>query len=175
MVALSFKVFREKIESGEKEQTIRLIRVNPIKIGQILQIYWKQRDPKQSEKLFEAKCTYVENIAISENKVILKERFLNAEETEKLALEDGFDSSKEFFDFFKKTYGQTFFGVLIKFKKISLPKELFSHSKPMTAEEHLEEASKMFHELSPDQLMAINYKLAKMADLVDEILSTEAL
>ena len=49
MTALSFKVFKDKILSGEKTQTIRPIRVKPIKAGDRLSIYWKQRVPKKFE------------------------------------------------------------------------------------------------------------------------------
>jgi len=56
MVALSYKVFKEKLLSGEKDQTIRkqnLVREEQMKrLG--LQIYWKQRT-KECEKLFDAK------------------------------------------------------------------------------------------------------------------------
>jgi len=56
MPMLAFTKFRDKLLSGEKTQTIRLHRKHPIKLGEILYIYWRLRT-KQCEKLFEAHCT----------------------------------------------------------------------------------------------------------------------
>ena len=46
MPALSFKVFKEKLLSGEKRQTIRPIRKRSFKVGDKLVLYWKQRTKK---------------------------------------------------------------------------------------------------------------------------------
>jgi len=46
MTAISFSVFKDSLLSGEKRQTIRKPRKNPIKVGGKLQIYWKQRQRK---------------------------------------------------------------------------------------------------------------------------------
>ena len=43
MPAISFKMFREKLENGTKRQTIRLARKRPIVVGDKLYLYWHQR------------------------------------------------------------------------------------------------------------------------------------
>ena len=72
MVLLRFTKLINKVRSGEKRQTIRLPRKNPIKIGDTLQVY-------VLEKLGEAKVKKIET-----------KRWVDI--TEEDAILDGFDS-----------------------------------------------------------------------------------
>lgn len=66
MVAISFTVFKNKIISGEKKQTIRKwseTRVNQMKKLKVLQLYWKQRTPE---------CELIKEVVLDE---IVKVRF----------------------------------------------------------------------------------------------------
>jgi len=123
MPALNFiKEMAPKVELGLKEpdhpdakrQTIRALRKdgrNP-RPGQSLCLYTGIR------KLGEAACKDVEQISIEENNgiynVVVRVHFLSILETKKLALADGFNSSVDFYRFFRKTHGLPFYGLLIK-------------------------------------------------------------
>jgi len=55
---IGFTVFKDKILSGEKFQTIRLVRKRrPPRIGETLRLYWHLRR-KDCELLKEAVCVY---------------------------------------------------------------------------------------------------------------------
>lgn len=43
MPAISFSVLKDKLLSGEKCQTVRKPRKRPLKVGDVLKVYWKQR------------------------------------------------------------------------------------------------------------------------------------
>ena len=122
MPALSFSVFRDKIESGAKRQTIRSVRKSPIKSGDRLFMYWKQRSPKDCEKLGEATCTRVTPIEISKNRLVLPYisggmfNVLNA-----FAIADGFDNWQQLIEFFESAHGLPFKGVLIEWDSIESP------------------------------------------------------
>jgi len=71
MPALSFSgetsrgPFYQLILDGEKKQTVRLPRKRPIKQGDFLRLYWKQRTPKDKKPIHfigPAKCTHVETV-----------------------------------------------------------------------------------------------------------------
>ncbi|EAW35143.1 hypothetical protein [Lyngbya sp. PCC 8106] len=115
MVALSFSLFKNKLLSAEKTQTVRTPRKSPIKVGCKLQIYWKQRSPKESEKLFDAECTKVQSISINHlrKEVYLDNTTLSATEIEHFAQLDGFENSEDFFDYFGE-----FKGVVIHWKRL---------------------------------------------------------
>ena len=55
MPALSFSLMKEKILDGSKRQTVRKFRKRPIKVGDKLFLFWKQRT-KECERLKEASC-----------------------------------------------------------------------------------------------------------------------
>lgn len=50
MPLLGFTVFKDKLVSGEKCQTIRKPRKRPLKLGDVLHVYWMLRT-KECEKL----------------------------------------------------------------------------------------------------------------------------
>jgi len=60
MPLLGFSVFREKLLSGEKCQTIRRPRKIPLKVGDRLYIYWHPRQ-KDCEKLGESNITKIQH------------------------------------------------------------------------------------------------------------------
>lgn len=123
MPALSFSVFKDKILSGEKRQTIRSVRKHPIKEGDVLYMYWKQRSQTEREKLGEAKCVKIRQVQIfreylieDQNKFCQIKQYLD-----KFAIADGFDNWDEMRDFFDKTHGLPFTGVLIEWDSIKTP------------------------------------------------------
>ena len=115
MPLLSFSVFKEKLISGEKTQTIRQIRKRPIEKGDILYCWWKSRT-KERQKLFEANCTEIIPIKINAwtNTVILNGKPLTEEAIKELAIADGFESCVHFYDFFVDKFS----GVVIKWEKL---------------------------------------------------------
>ena len=57
--------FYDLILSGEKTQTVRKPRKRPIKVGDLLSLYWKQRMPAINKPIHfigKAKCIYVETL-----------------------------------------------------------------------------------------------------------------
>ena len=116
MPALNFKKeFAEQVKSGKKRQTIRALRKkgNPQK-GQTLYLYTGMRT-KGCKKLGEATCKSVEQITIEENRdIIIGVEHLTEFEIYELAINDGFFGQVVFYQFFKKTHGLPFHGLLIK-------------------------------------------------------------
>lgn len=93
MPALSFSTFYDKLISGEKQQTIRRPRKRPLKVGDKLYIYWKQRTPNR-EFLGIAEVTNIR-------------RVLLGEVTEREAVLDGFSSVKDLIQGFQSVYGES--------------------------------------------------------------------
>ena len=114
MVLLTFKVFKEKIESGEKTQTIRMFssihQWMRLRNAKIFHLYW--HNPRNGGKLIKVvepseqpfmiafnnsdQCSNIDIIGESKDRII----DLNA-----FAQRDGFASSKEMFDWFFNEYG----------------------------------------------------------------------
>ena len=121
MAGISFSVHKQKILNGEKLQTIRGNRKRPIKVGETLYLWWKQRSP-QREKLGEAKCIKVSDVLINadgvnvDGKVIINEIGLD-----NFAIADGFNNWEELVDFFQNAHGLPFTGTLIKWNSIKTP------------------------------------------------------
>ena len=128
MAGISFSVFKDKILSGEKRQTIRAVRKHPIKKGELLYMWWKQRSPER-EKLGEATCTAVRKIMIYDHDYICQlsnpnEQYALVDEHENLdnfAIADGFDNWQKLVEFFDDTHGLPFVGVLIEWDSIKSP------------------------------------------------------
>jgi hypothetical protein len=128
MAGLSFSVFKNKILNGSKRQTIRGIRKHPIKEGEKLFLWWKQRSPHR-EKLGEAKCIKVLEIKIFKDEVRVKDESLlyrsatysTSESLNKFAIADGFNNWQELVEFFESTHGLPFTGVLIQWDSIKAP------------------------------------------------------
>lgn len=120
MPLLGFKKqFIDKILSGEKRSTIRKYRKdakNPHP-GQTLYLYSGLRT-KSCRKLKEVVCKSVSSIYIDRNgyniDVTVELKDYDALSIAILAQSDGFDTITDFFDFFEKTHGLPFSGLLIE-------------------------------------------------------------
>jgi len=119
MAGLSFSVFKDKILSGAKRQTIRKERKNPIKEGETLYLWWKMRTP-QREKLGEATCLWVKPVKITDHAIHCD---FHIDSLEQFAVADGFDSWNDLVKFFETTHGLPFEGVLIKWGELRLALE----------------------------------------------------
>ncbi len=120
MVAISFSVFKDKILSGEKRQTIRRFtekRYKQILNADRLQLYWHQRS-KDGYLLKEVKLSRIYFLAFREDengkiRLWLKERenslsFFPAKEwlSDYVAEMDGFDSYESMLKWFLEHYGK---------------------------------------------------------------------
>ena len=124
--------FKIKLLSGEKLQTVREIRKKPIMVGDTLYCWWKSRDPKKKEKLFDAVCTDLIPVEIYPRRemVILKDKEMTPDEIMEFAIADGFHCRSDFFDYFYGSNPDKFQGVVIKFERIQIQEEkTFSSSK----------------------------------------------
>jgi len=139
MVAISFSVFKDKLLSGEKTQTIRPYsekRFNQLKNARVLHIYWKQRT-KECQLLFLADLVDLFRIRFTEEKKVKKiienyssgdieylvfSHFLTDNELDDLVKFDGFNSVDEMFDWFYNKYGDSMYEkefMVIRFKRRS--------------------------------------------------------
>ena len=100
MPAISFKVFREKLENGTKRQTIRLARKRPIVVGDKLYLYWHQRQKDCRPILVNGESVVRCNATARLNWLLLSHPLMAEFE----ALRDGFDSAKAFLAFFEEHY-----------------------------------------------------------------------
>lgn len=118
MPALNFqKQFADKVRTGEKLQTIRKPRANPIREGDTLYLYTGMRT-KNCEKLGEGVCYGVKDVEILENGVmIINGMFLNKSLRNEIANRDGFDTYTDMWLWFKNTHGLPFKGQLILWDK----------------------------------------------------------
>ena len=116
MPAYNFqKQFVPLIESGEKRQTIRALRKDGRKpsVGETLYLYTGMRT-KACRKLKEVTCKKAEQIVVEENSpIIVGIDFLDAVQEIDMAKADGFNLLADFMDFFRKTHGLPFHGVVI--------------------------------------------------------------
>ena len=121
MAGISFSVFKDKILDGSKRHTIRAPRKIPIKVGDKLYLWWKQRSPER-EKLGEATCNKISDVLINidgvnvEDKIIINEIGLD-----NFAIADGFDNWQQLIKFFDDAHGLPFEGVLIEWDSIKSP------------------------------------------------------
>jgi hypothetical protein len=124
MAGISFSVFRDKILDGSKRQTIRGIRKNPIKEGETLYMWWKQRSP-QREKLGETKCVKIREICIMTDGYDFPDDQYSLVDHPSLldnfAIADGFDNWQQLIEFFENAHGLPFEGVLIEWDSIKPP------------------------------------------------------
>jgi hypothetical protein len=117
MPALNFqKQFADKVQNGEKNQTIRAYRKRPFEIGDHIYVYTGMRT-KGCRKLKEAELSEVQHIVIMEDeRIFLESDLLGPITSDKLAKDDGFSSLLEMIQWFKKTHGLPFEGQLIKWE-----------------------------------------------------------
>jgi hypothetical protein len=123
MAGLSFSVFKDKIISGAKRQTIRGVRKNPIKEGETLYLWWKQRSPER-EKLGEAICTRAREIWICTDGYDFPDDQYSLVDHPSLlndfAIADGFNNWQELVEFFDTAHGLPFEGVLIEWDDLQI-------------------------------------------------------
>lgn len=127
MPAINFTVFVDKVESGEKCQTIWQPRLNPIKKGDSVYLYTGMRT-KNARKLGTGVVTEVTFIKIDavlsdDGKLIEDQITIYLEgisiipiAAKKLAMNDGFANLLAFAEFFNTKYGLPFFGYLIEWR-----------------------------------------------------------
>jgi hypothetical protein len=122
MAVLMFQPqFADKVESGQKRQTIRPPRQRPIKVGDKLSLRkWSSR-PYGSKQvvLRESVCVRVQRIVIRGDGGISQmvegeACSMRPDRQEQFAIADGFASSKEMIAWFSETHGLPFEGVLIQ-------------------------------------------------------------
>ncbi len=127
MPAINFQSqFAAKVEAGTKNQTIRKARKLPIKVGDTLQLFTGQRT-KDCRKLKVVTCTGVEPVKMYEHveqlsfgknvyyRINVNGTYLDGKWIQySFALQDGFKDIGTMFDWFEKTHGLPFTGVLIK-------------------------------------------------------------
>ena len=119
MPALNFAAeFAPDVESGEKTQTIRRHRVHPIKAGDRLSLWTGQcsTDPEKRRKLLETTCSEVHDVEIWDRSIKLDGVKLDYAREYFFGSEDGFHSTEDLRDWFRKLYGLPFRGQLIKWK-----------------------------------------------------------
>ena len=121
MPLLSFSVFKDKILSGAKRHTIRAPRKIPIKVGDKLYMWWKSRSPKEKEKLGESTCIRITPITITELGASCEDIGVKCHCLDLFAQCDGFDNWQQMIEFFDKTHGLPFTGVLIEWDSIKSP------------------------------------------------------
>lgn len=110
--------FAELVKSGEKMQTIRRMRKRPVKVGDSLSLRKWAGTPRRSGHvtLRERICKSVDTIYLQPAgrcQVLRNGIGLSERQGEVLALRDGFESVAEMLDWFDKTHGLPFEGVLI--------------------------------------------------------------
>ena len=116
MPAINFKKqVAVLVESGEKRQTIRARRKKGhIKIGDTLYFKTGMRT-SNCKAIGESECKKVTSICINGySDVVLGADPLSFQDIDKLATKDGFKGRCEFIEYFDKTYGIPFHGVLIE-------------------------------------------------------------
>jgi hypothetical protein len=112
--AINFKKqFADLVVSGEKRQTIRPIRKRPIQRGDKLYLYTGMRT-KQCRKLKETICKNIWPIIVGIDWIRFYDFCLEYSEMLDTIERDGFQRTKDFFEFFNKQYGLPFSGVLIR-------------------------------------------------------------
>jgi hypothetical protein len=126
MPALNFqKQFVADIAAGHKTTTIRTERKNPIKVGDVLFLYYGMRT-KQCVKLCTAYCIFTAEITITENEndfritcadhlrqFVFEGKKKKERTTDFIARRDGFDDYQHMVEWFKNQYSLPFTGVLI--------------------------------------------------------------
>lgn len=116
MPALNFREeFVEAIISGEKRQTIRPVRKNPIRAGDTLYIYTGMRT-KNCRKVSTVRCVSVDSIEIHPGLIRLNGAMVFPHKLDEFIKADGFDRRYKFFEFFKLQYGLPFRGVVIRWE-----------------------------------------------------------
>ena len=114
MPSLNFKQrFVAPIESGRKRQTIRKRRKRPFRTGDTLYLFTGMRTAK-CRRLSTHRCSSVHDVTITHEHIEIDGRMLTPEETGELAQADGFASTEEFLDFFRREHDLPLVAQLIR-------------------------------------------------------------
>lgn len=92
MPTISFSVMKDKLESRQKCQTIRRPRKRPLRVGQEVRMYWKQRSKHKSKYLGKALILSIKDVLLEE---LSEQEFID----------DGFDSKERGIKWFVERYG----------------------------------------------------------------------
>jgi hypothetical protein len=115
MVAINFTMFTDKVERGEKLQTVR--REARCKVGDSLQLFTGMRT-KNCRKLADAICTDVDYCAIRPEYITFGDASRHPD-ARMFALADGFGSYSDMVTWFQKQYEcYAFIGKVIKWRLI---------------------------------------------------------
>jgi len=121
MPALNFQQrFAAAVESGEKRQTIRAVRALPLKVGDTLHLFTGMRT-RACRRLGTVVCTEVtpfEIVSAGGWSIywVLDDQCMTNDECDALAKADGFASEYEMTEWFDRTHGLPFEGVLIRWE-----------------------------------------------------------
>ncbi len=108
--------FAELVAAGTKRQTIRLVRrstIRPIRVGDELSLRRWSGAPYRSKQIVlrHEICRHVEEIKLWRNNFRMGKNY--AEDVDNFAADDGFADYAEMMDWFERTHGLPFTGVLI--------------------------------------------------------------
>lgn len=108
------KRFAPLVESGEKTQTIRAYRKDgrDPKVGDRLYLYTGPYGPER-RKIGEVECIGSHRIKFTRKTMEIQNWVTTAHE---IAIDDGFSGVPEMLDYFEKTHGLPFKGLLIRWK-----------------------------------------------------------
>ena len=106
--------FADDVEVGRKRQTIRQKRKRRTKKGDPLYLFTGMRTP-HCRKLRDTTCRRVRPIQIGKNVIRVDGQSIktNSAAAGRFARLDGFSGSAEMINWFRKTYGPRFYGVVI--------------------------------------------------------------
>ena len=114
MPSLNFKQrFVAPIESGRKRQTIRKMRKRPFRTGDTLYLFTGMRTAN-CRRLGTLRCISAHDVTITLEHMEVDGRMLTPEVTGELAQADGFASTQEFLDFFRREHDLPLIGQLIR-------------------------------------------------------------
>lgn len=122
MIVLTFQPrFAPLVESGRKPHTIRGERKRPIQAGDLLSLrQWTGRPYMSPQRVLRPllPCQSVTPVAVSWSNtgrpIHLAGDLLLPAQAEALAIADGFASSADMMEWFERTHGLPFYGVLIR-------------------------------------------------------------
>jgi len=114
MPSLSFQSrFAEAVISGQKRQTIRRPRKQPIRPGDTLYLFSGMR-ARDCRRLGTVRCTGVARIVLTDDGIDVDGKRQSADARSAMARADGFQTFSDMAAWFKPRYGLPFEGVLIR-------------------------------------------------------------
>jgi len=117
---LKFSIFRDKVLSGEKTQTVRGMNKMQVGSGDTLNLIWVESS-REPELIGTTVCTLVDAIAVDYQGIrVMSQAYkvFDEEAAQAFAQADGFGSTKEFVGFIEANYGLPFRGVVIHWEPL---------------------------------------------------------